>query len=534
MTEQFNEFGAWLFDHLVPLSLELALLAGLVLLAIRLLRIQSSAIRHLFWVLVLIKPIVGFAVSSPISLYSFVFPVADGPVVESASIFAAVSVAANPAVTTPQPASQIQGAELGLFGLFALAWLAVALLLVSRLLVGFGALLYLRRTASLQHEGPLCDALATASDDADYRRVVRVATSDAVQSPLLTGVLRPLILFPTQLADKLQQEQLVMILVHELSHLQRLDNLTLLLQRLVQSALFFHPVVWLCGSMLRREAEQACDDAVIRVTGRSTQYADGLARVAEMARVPTGRSLPMNAFAATESHLSMRIKRLLGDRLGSISMSSRVIGLLTLALLGFFCLPTVSAQQGRDAEETLLHQLAEAVSQIDDPEFVRIAGTTPTERTEEDTRYLRMRVQEALTVVAQPQDPDSTHYLVPHSAALAKITFNPAGTNSKRFAILGLQLAFGDVDDDADEPFSSDEVDRFSQAIALHAKQMQAAVLGILRTKTIDDLESNRIDLVFEEIRTQLEGELANKYRDALGDRAVKLKAVWPTDIIIQ
>jgi len=60
------------------------------------------------------------------------------------------------------------------------------------------------------------------------------------------------------------------------------------------------------------------------------------------------------------------------------------------------------------------------------------------------------------------------------------------------------------------------------------------STLKILRAKTIDDLESNHIDLVFEEIRTQLERELANKYRDALGDRAVKLKAVWPTDITIQ
>lgn len=201
----------------------------------------------------------------------------------------------------------------------------------------------------MQREGPLQDALVTASHHAGHSRSALIATSDAVQSPLLTGVVRPLILIPSKLAGRLQQDQLVMILVHELSHLRRLDNLTLLLQRLIQAALFFHPVVWLCGRMLPREAEQACDDAVIRATGQSAQYADGLARVAEMARLPMGRSLPMNAFPAAESHLSVRIKRLLGDRLGSISRSSRIVGLATVGVLGFFCLPTVSEEKSEGA-----------------------------------------------------------------------------------------------------------------------------------------------------------------------------------------
>ena len=35
-----------------------------------------------------------------------------------------------------------------------------------------------------------------------------------------------------------------MVLLHELAHLRRWDNLVNLLQRFVESLLFFHPVVW--------------------------------------------------------------------------------------------------------------------------------------------------------------------------------------------------------------------------------------------------------------------------------------------------
>ena len=584
LAEHLNEFGAWLFDHLVPLSLELAILALLVVLAIRILRIQSSAIRHLFWVLVLIKPIVGFVVSSPISVYSFVFPdtntvVESAPVNSPQTAEGSVSASTVPGEANSSGASRIRAAHLSPLGLFALAWLAVALFLISRLLVGFGALLYLRRSASVQLEGPLQDALVTASERVGHDRVVRIATSDAVQSPLLTGVLRPLVLFPSQLAARLQQEQLVMILVHELSHLRRFDNLTLLLQRKVQAAFFFHPVVWLCGRMLRREAEQACDDAVIRLTGQSAQYADGLARVAQMARLPMGRSLPMNAFAAAESHLSARIKRLLGDHLGSISSSSRVVGLATLGVLAFFCLPTVSEEKNEGAAvetastaqgvlsgEQMRAQVL-AWSQLDDyyaqkmkagaydlfdaelskrlaqhktPEgrkFLRQLDLDPVELTSENDMQsadstLRAAIQRVMVAqYNQTQDAGSSSV---YYYAVNKIIFNPAKTNSERFCSLSLQLAFVDGGGSG-TLFSTDELKALDGTLEHHEGQIKSVILKTFRTKTIDELEADNIERVFEELHEALDKKLVRNYlRDALDGRRIALKEVFASELIIQ
>ena len=125
--------------------------------------------------------------------------------------------------------------------------------------------------------------------------------------------------------------------------MRRWDNLTLLLQRLVSAVLFFHPAVWLCGRMLRREAEQACDDLVVCVTGRSEAYARGLAHVAERAahlnplisRIPT-----MNAFAATESDLALRIRRALGGGARRMGMRTRVLAAVLLCPLAAVTLPS--------------------------------------------------------------------------------------------------------------------------------------------------------------------------------------------------
>ena len=168
------------------------------------------------------------------------------------------------------------------------------------------------------------------------------------------GILRPIIVFPADLVEKLSADKLALILMHELAHVRRWDNLTrLLLQRLVSAVLFFHPAVWLCGRMLRREAEQACDDLVVCSTGRSEAYARGLAHVAERAahlnplisRIPT-----MNAFAA-ESDLALRIRRTLGGGARQMGMRARVLVAVLLCPLAAVTLPSVSKISAESSQD---------------------------------------------------------------------------------------------------------------------------------------------------------------------------------------
>ena len=55
-----NEFGRWLIVRLGQMSVELTILAGIVLIALYVLRVKSPALRHLFWGLLLAKPVVTF------------------------------------------------------------------------------------------------------------------------------------------------------------------------------------------------------------------------------------------------------------------------------------------------------------------------------------------------------------------------------------------------------------------------------------------------------------------------------------------
>ena len=353
MNAALNELGSQLFGWFGQLSIELAALAVLVLVACHLLPIKSPALRHLLWAIVLLKPLVAIAISSPYTLFTpFV------SLVEPSQDTLSFSPVEHPTLQVVAPPTiATSSVQLTITGWGAILWIVGAVLLIGRILIGYGIVWRLRQQAQVQHDGPLCDALQQARLRLSGYPKVEVATSPSIGSPMALGILRPIIVFPADLVEKLSADKLALVLMHELAHVRRWDNLTMLLHRLVAAILFFHPAVWLCGRMLRREAEQACDDLVVCATGRSEAYAHGLAHVAERASHfnPLMRRIPtMNAFAATESDLALRIRRALGGSARRMGTRARVLAVVLLCPLAAVTLPSYgnTSEVAKGAAET--------------------------------------------------------------------------------------------------------------------------------------------------------------------------------------
>jgi len=164
---------------------------------------------------------------------------------------------------------------------------------------------------------------------------VQFAVCDWLSVPLLIGILRPLVLLPASAASGYSPEQVEMIVLHELAHVRRWDNLVNLLQRLVEAVLFFHPSVWWLSRRVRLEREHCCDAVVLAHAHAPQRYAEFLAAIALPGTFPEAFPKVAGAGAIGVSvgeQLVARIRHILNQENESMKVSRS----LMMTVFAFF------------------------------------------------------------------------------------------------------------------------------------------------------------------------------------------------------
>ena len=140
-------------------------------------------------------------------------------------------------------------------------------------------------------------------------RSVEVRETAAV-GPGIVGFLRPVLVVPKGIVERVAPRHLQPVLQHELCHLRRQDNLTALLHMMVEVAFWFHPLVWLIGARLIAERERACDEFVVAAGTAPEAYAEG---IIEVCRFHVDAALPCAAGIGS-SKLKARIEDIVANR----------------------------------------------------------------------------------------------------------------------------------------------------------------------------------------------------------------------------
>jgi TonB family protein len=188
------------------------------------------------------------------------------------------------------------------------AWLIGVLGIASRAFLHWRQLNWLVRHAATL---PECqDSLAKLCRRFGINRPVRLLASLRVTTPMLVGWLRPVILLPASLVTGFSPTQIELIIAHELGHIRRWDYLANLFQVVIETVLFYHPVVhWICRDV-RNARESCCDDLVLALgDGSPVAYARTLAEL-ETLRHDVGIVAP--ALGAGGGVLLARIRRIVG------------------------------------------------------------------------------------------------------------------------------------------------------------------------------------------------------------------------------
>lgn len=168
----------------------------------------------------------------------------------------------------------------------------------------------------------------------NLKRSVELQASSLVNVPAVIGVVKPLILLPVGLVNRLEVEEVEAILVHELGHIWRQDLLLNIVQSIIEVLFYFNPAVWWISALIRVERENCCDDMAVELCGNSLLYAKSLmqlqtdeAKGPALAMTLVGKKMP----------LLKRVQRILAPTHNHSSAMEKLM-ITLLLLIGLSCM----------------------------------------------------------------------------------------------------------------------------------------------------------------------------------------------------
>jgi bla regulator protein blaR1 len=186
------------------------------------------------------------------------------------------------------------------------AWAAIALFGFARIVWGMVRLQALRRSFVRLDENLL---------QSDFRgaRSATIYVSSRIRVPTAIGFFRPAVVLPEWALTDLSDEELRAAILHERAHIDRWDDWTNLLQKIIRAVLFFHPAVWWIDNRLAIEREMSCDDMVLVQSPNPRSYAECLVSLAEKSLLRRPMALA-HAAVGKVKQTTLRVGRILNGQ----------------------------------------------------------------------------------------------------------------------------------------------------------------------------------------------------------------------------
>lgn len=335
--------------------LNISLYASVVALAVMLIKLAcgqrlSPRFHYGIWFLLLLKLVFPLEISSKFSLFAILNRLFSLPVTEKVNTVlppltgtvpvrpeqAYVPVITAPAVDIPAAA---QGS--GLWEWASVAWLAGILAMLAVLLYTYLKTNRLIKASSLKPSGRMTALLNRCQSEVGLKKQSRLIISSFFEVPFISDFFRPVIVLPQNLPNNLTDEEIGAVLTHELMHIKRRDHWLNLILFLLKSVYWFNPLIWLAFAWMKKDAERACDNAVIRnyPAARRGEYARALLNVAAC----RGKRLFNPAVSAfLEGDFKQRVKNILSSR--RYSSMAALTAVIVVVVAGIILLTNAQGQ----------------------------------------------------------------------------------------------------------------------------------------------------------------------------------------------
>lgn len=332
-----------IFTSLLEITLAISPIILLLLLASKVLaKVYSAKWRYWVWLVIAVRllipanlsfPNAPVTVSAPVQNYQFV-PKAPSTIVSSNTVTAIVSPAAPSVSAVP---------TINLFDIAILVWICGALLFLS--FHFFSYFIFLKKAK--RWKTPLISTKATEilNDlfvSMNIHRHIPLYLCSDIDSPMMVGFFHPVILLPNQ---DFTDEQLQMILQHELIHFKRKDLWYKLLLLLANALHWFNPFVYLAAKYAVCDLEIACDEEVLKNNSVNFRKEYGETMLNVMRHSMKRQTMLSTHFSPNKKTIKQRFARILDMKKKRKGIVTLCIALIVVCIMGNF----VACHQKRDA-----------------------------------------------------------------------------------------------------------------------------------------------------------------------------------------
>lgn len=282
--------GNFISYECLPVILNMSLTAGVVILFVLLMRLllrkAPKILSYALWLVVLFRLLCPVSLTAEFSLLQVVDP----PLEAVTDHTSAVSYVPRDVVHNPTPAVELplpgvgeaitgalpQGEEQTVADPLEapMAIATIVWLMGVAALAGYGVVSLIRLRRRLVGAVPL---------------EKQVYLADHIDTPFVLGLVRAKIYLPSALPER----ERGYILLHERHHIRRLDHVVKLVAFLALCIHWFNPLVWLAFTLLGKDMEMSCDEAVMKKLGEDVRadYSASLLSLSTGRRIIAGAPL---------------------------------------------------------------------------------------------------------------------------------------------------------------------------------------------------------------------------------------------------
>ncbi|MBB6623549.1 stage II sporulation protein P [Clostridium gasigenes] len=179
------------------------------------------------------------------------------------------------------------------------------------------------------------------------KRKVKIIMCDEFQSPTLFGIMEPRIIIPKTIIENSTSKELKYILLHELIHLKRRDNIIIWVLLIIKIIYWFNPIITIAIKLMQQDCELACDANVLNKVSERENIDYGMAILKVLSSINSKKT-----FVGTTTMI--RNKNDIKERISMISINKKygfkalIIGSLLIGIVCSVGLTTKSSAKTDD------------------------------------------------------------------------------------------------------------------------------------------------------------------------------------------